>query len=238
MNRVARSKAVLATCARGFTVMAKPVVRAPLRTFTPAVFTAPQRYFSSQLGEALGSEIEHEESNAEVDKEFLDLKKQIEKSFKIHDTDGNGIVKLTRTHGNESIVVTFDCQDTSDEENFEEAETEEGDSEATLGFGINFEVAITKGNNKLLVNCVGGDGSITVDSIRHLPANKDSHDLETYGGPNFDDLDEKVVDGFFDYLEERQVNSDLGHFVLSYSREKEQKEYVNWLKNVQDFVSK
>lgn len=238
MNRFARSKvasSMVAAYARNFSVIAaKPMVaRVAARQMLPSLAVSQQRSFSSKLGEILGSEIDHEESNQETDKEFLDLKKQVEKSFKIHDTAGSSVVKLTGTHGNESIVISFDCQDTAEEDNYEEDEEGEGH----LGFGINFEVAITKGDKKMLVACVGGDG-ISVQSIRHLPANKDSTDMEGYGGPNFEDLDENVIDAFFEYLEERQINADLGHFVLAYSREKEQKEYVHWLKNVQEFVSK
>jgi complement component 1 Q subcomponent-binding protein len=77
-----------------------------------------------------------------------------------------------------------------------------------------------------------------VQNIRHVATSRGAEDSDVYAGPNFDDLDDAVTEAFLDYLEERKIDADLGYFVLAYSREKEQREYVNWLKNIQSFVTK
>jgi hypothetical protein len=42
---------------------------------------------------------------------------------------------------------------------------------------------------------------------------------------------------FYTYLEERDIDQDFSYFVLAYSKQKEQKEYVNWLEKLTEFVS-
>ena len=99
------------------------------------------------------------------------------------------------------------------------------------------QVTIAKGDGKLVVLCSGSDG-ITVNQVRFLPAATPNSDVDSYGGPAFDVLDDNVTETFLDYLEERKINADLGYFVFAYSKDKEQREYVHWLKKVQAFVAK
>ena len=239
------TKSIATAASRACVASARPAVA---KLVTPAFASAlsqQARTFTAsasvnnKLSEALLAEIDHEEGNDEVDKDLEDVQKLISKSFQIHDKAGDGVVKLTRTHGNEKIEVVFDVQDTAENDSLDLEDQEGADEgeDAELGFGINFEVTITKGDNQLIVNCVGSDG-ITVQNIRHVPTSRGSEDSDVYAGPNFDDLDDAVTESFLDYLEERKIDADLGYFVLAYSREKEQREYVQWLKNIQGFVAK
>ncbi len=52
----------------------------------------------------------------------------------------------------------------------------------------------------------------------------------------FSELDPRLQEAFSDYLEERGVNADLGRFAMEFSEDKEQREYMNWLKAVQNFL--
>lgn len=240
------SKAIASAASRACVATARPAVTKTL--LAPAftcqavrTFTATSFKQQGKLAEALLAEIEHEEGNDEVDKDLEDVQKLIQKSFQIHDQAGEGVVKLTRTHGDEKIEVTFDVQDSAETDamEFEDNENneEDGENAGDLGFGVNFEVTITRGEKQLVINCVGSDG-ITVQNIRHVATSRGAEDSDVYAGPNFDDLDDAVTEAFLDYLEERKIDADLGYFVLAYSREKEQREYVNWLKNIQSFVTK
>ena len=56
-------------------------------------------------------------------------------------------------------------------------------------------------------------------------------------GPRFYQLDDDLRLEFYTYLEERDIDQDFSYFVLTYSKQKEQKEYVNWLENLTEFVS-
>ena len=52
----------------------------------------------------------------------------------------------------------------------------------------------------------------------------------------FSELDQKLQQAFTDYLEERGVNGELGRFVMDFSEDKEQREYMHWLQGVQKFL--
>ena len=59
------------------------------------------------MHEVLANEIAAEASNDEVDQEYLDAKKAVESTFKIHEKDGEGVVKLESKYKGETIEVTF-----------------------------------------------------------------------------------------------------------------------------------
>ena len=54
----------------------------------------------------------------------------------------------------------------------------------------------------------------------------------------FSELDPKLQEAFTSYLEERGVNAELGQFIMDYSEDKEQREYMTWLKGVQSFLKR
>ena len=170
------------------------------------------------------------------------------------------------TISGETIVIQFDCQDEADNEvdNMEAFENlrstltdtmedeeigngngDDNDEDDSLNFGINFTVTITKNDtgNKILVDCVAGQ-QIQISNIQYLNAsasanaNADDEEIEAYGGPVFDQLEESLQDAFYDYLEDRGINDDMCFFVLTYSGHKEQQEYKYWLNNLLQFVEK
>lgn len=172
---------------------------------------------------------------------MLDVKKIIEKSFKIEDQPSNGVVRLTGSYKGEKIEVKFDCQDTEDQEMEDQEEgeqTDDDDEEAglSMGVGISFEVSITKGDKKMFILCSGGE-QLMVRNIRMLRADQTGESVDCYGGPTFEDLEESLQDELLNYLADRNINDDLAFFVLSYGREKEQKEYLRWLKSVEEFTA-
>lgn len=52
----------------------------------------------------------------------------------------------------------------------------------------------------------------------------------------YSELDDKLQGAFQEYLEERGVNEELGRFIIDFAEDKEQREYMNWLQGVQDFI--
>jgi complement component 1 Q subcomponent-binding protein len=219
---------------RAVGLAAKPA--APMFRYAPAAsFSDLKVAGKGSLKSLIRQEIDFETGNAEVDEEYENVKKVIEKSFKIHQEPGKGEVRLTRSHEDQKIEVFFHVQDVDENMDFEE---EEGESEQEPSIGVNFRVDITEGDKKLSVAAVGGQ-ELDVRGMRFLPAGVERNDEEVfYGGPDFSDLEEAVQESFLDYLEERKIDGDLAFFVLAHAREKEQKEYVNWLQNFESFVSK
>jgi len=103
--------------------------------------------------------------------------------------------------------------------------------------GVNFDVTITKGNEKIVFNCIAYQ-QIQIENVQFVPAGKESGDKELYGGPIFEDLDEALQEAMAAYLADRKVDDELCYFIAAYSTNKEQKEYVNWLNSVMNFVEK
>ena len=149
----------------------------------------------------------------------------------------------------------FDCQDESEESAFNEdfmekfdqssEENEDGsfddmddeDYDDDMKYGINFTASIKKKNGEIIFDCVA-DESIKIKHVRIQSATgaKDSDD-SAYKGPPFENLSDSLQEAFMNYLEDRKINPDLCHFILLYSQHKEQKEYVNWLKNLSEFTA-
>lgn len=158
---------------------------------------------------------------------------------------------MTTTRGSETIVVEFDCQDdveidpsdeeleasfAKDSENDQNEEYNE-DDEPVGQTGTNFTVKIIKDGATTLFNCVAAD-NFTIENVQFIPKGKDADDHSLYGGPQFGQLEESVVEAFYDYLEDRHINADMAFFVRSYSFNKEQREYVNWLQQMLEFTAK
>jgi complement component 1 Q subcomponent-binding protein len=149
-----------------------------------------------------------------------------------------GIVKLSRKFNKETIDIKFDCQDEEEADvDMEDIENEqEGEDEPAVGYGIQFEVIVSNGGHKTEFACVAGD-TLQIRNVRYIPDGKSVDDLDVYGGPRFEDLDEEVKEMFYDYLAARKIDDDLSHFVLAYSAKKEQAEYENWLSKLSEFTA-
>jgi complement component 1 Q subcomponent-binding protein len=152
---------------------------------------------------------------------------------------------LKRQFKDETIEITFDCQDEAevemDEEAMEAASSGEGDEEEEAPqqeYGINFEVKITKPSGDMMSLMCTASEKLDIVSVRHIGAGKDSDDQDLYNGPVFDHLDEKLQDAFYAYLSDRNIDEDLCYFIMSYSRDKEQKEYQIWLQKLLKFSEK
>jgi complement component 1 Q subcomponent-binding protein len=52
------------------------------------------------------------------------------------------------------------------------------------------------------------------------------------------ELDEEMQSAMRDYLEQRGVNDELAAFLHTYMENKEQREIVRWLKNVECYLKK
>ena len=136
-------------------------------------------------------------------------------------------MELNAEHKNESISVVFsitefrtddadfaDFDDMEEEEEGGEAggeeagendEDDDDDYEEEPEPSIDFNVHVTKGEETLTFECTT-DGSIyTINTVNMSRENTPMERLE-YEGPNFDDLEENLQEGFFEYLHERGVD--------------------------------
>lgn len=126
----------------------------------------------------------------------------------------------------------------------EEFELDEDEPSGTVPVRLN--IVIEKPNKGALnVEAVAQDGTVVVENVFYyndpkIALNADPEavhkGVNAYSGPMFGSLDEDLQILLERYLEERGINSALAVFVTDFIDYKEQKEYLNWLKNVKAFV--
>lgn len=101
----------------------------------------------------------------------------------------------------------------------------------------------------LVLNTIAQDGYFHIQGIRYFRKGEiDHHDIfrhdigeqrqDLYMGPLFEELSQDLQATFTGFLEERGINAALATFLPDYIDYKEQKEYVRWLKDVNEFISK
>ena len=247
---------IRATAKNVFKVVGRATA-ASSRKASPRLFHMTSRLMSTSdsakaLAEVLTKEILFETAEAEVDEDYEDCKKLISKTFKITDNVGLGEIKLERQYRDETITVTFDCQDEVEDaqdelgyDNMEDAmkggsemdgrgEDDENVEGVPNQFGIHFEVVVKKDGKAVVFNCVASQ-HVIIENVSYRP-DADSDDVKLYGGPRYADLDEAVREAFQSYLAERKIDDDFSYYVVSAARVKEEKEYANWLEKITEFM--
>lgn len=66
--------------------------------------------------------------------------------------------------------------------------------------------------------------------------NTNNYNNDDYMGPDFQTLDEKLQEELTNYFESLGVNSELASFVQVLTVDKDQRLYLNWLKEVNKFI--
>ncbi|OLL22679.1 Mitochondrial acidic protein mam33 [Neolecta irregularis DAH-3] len=242
----------------------------------------------AQLKSKLQSEISYEKQMRETLDELSGFEEFFKNSpFKIHDTEGHGVVTLTRQYGNENIKITFDISDLqsrgqdddldrfedeledededeeskparrpaqSDEESDEDEDEnknenendDEDEDEESRSFPLHCSILVEKPNSgSLLFETTAHEGVFIIDSVSFMNPNKiapyESAEGQyqrqvLYPGPDFRMIDQEIQTLFEGYLEVRGINTAMASFLPEYCVQKDQKEYLNWLKSVANFV--
>jgi len=169
----------------------------------------------------------------------------------IEDVSGSDEVTLQRKFGNEQIRLIFSIADLQTaEENLEAPEGEEGapaDADAEALYPLRCSFTITKPSipGALSVDAVCQEGVFVVENVSFYKDSKLMTDLTAeadwkrrglYIGPQFETLDLNLQEEFERFFQERGINESLAFFVPEYAQYKEQKEYVDWLSKVRNFI--
>jgi complement component 1 Q subcomponent-binding protein len=105
-----------------------------------------------------------------------------------------------------------------------------------------FQFRITKQGQKsgilvyatLLDNSIEYNSIIFSDKVEELFKNGSQSD--DYMGPDFHTLEEKLQEEFQNYFESLGINSELASFIQVLTVDKDQRLYINWLKQVNNFL--
>ncbi|GAV88842.1 MAM33 domain-containing protein [Cephalotus follicularis] len=149
--------------------------------------------------------------------------------FKIEDNAGERTIFLRREYGDEIIKVEVDLPILSISEEEEKKDEEEGST-------VPLVVSISKGSGACLeFGITAYLEEIVIDSFS-IKQSQDSADELAYGGPDFDDLDDKLREALREYLEVRGINCTTVKFLHQYMTNKDAKEYLVWLNNLKKYV--
>lgn len=138
-------------------------------------------------------------------------------------------------------MITFDCRDevvfddsdnTGDEADDSDVSVEDPDTDISDRYGINFTVQIKKSSGrKLVLRCVAEDGLTVLSS--HVESL--AHNSSQLSNPVIESLADDLQEAFVGFLEERLIDRDLTAFIVQYAADKEQREYMHWLKSLLEF---
>ncbi len=151
--------------------------------------------------------------------------------FKLTESPGDTLITLSRSHNGEEINIDLHVNNQPSTP----FSGEDGDDEGIST--VVFNVSVVKDGKALVFECESDGNSTTINHVSLEP--KDGFESESmYTGPVFDELDDNMQRQFSVYLEDRGVNAELGEYLRFLIYDKEQREYQNWLGDVEKFVSK
>lgn len=186
---------------------------------------------------ALKAEIEHEEEEYEAAE---DITGGPPAGFSLSEQPGTLDAVLRKTFNGEDICVagTFAPEDAFGEED-EEAEGEgEGEEEPERLTPLTVRVTVTKKADQpaLEIDCVVDGNSWIIQDVRLNDPSVPDEGIP-YGGPAFATLDESLQEQFDLYLQRRGLSALLAAYMRRYLEDKEQREYMRWLKRMGSFVA-
>ncbi|KAG8380747.1 hypothetical protein BUALT_Bualt06G0048200 [Buddleja alternifolia] len=156
--------------------------------------------------------------------------------FKIEDHPGQQTISLTREYQGETICVEVYMPDlVTGEENDDNDNDEEGEERGGQS-SIPLVVKVSKKSGPCLeFGCTAYPDQVMIDSLS-VKDPDNSEDQIAYEGPDFSDLDENLQKAFHKYLEIRGIKASTTNFLHGYMIDKDSREYIGWLKNLQKFV--
>ncbi|KAI0000143.1 mitochondrial glycoprotein [Russula compacta] len=220
---------------------------------TRASFSASARYFGEgttdgSVSAKIAEELAYEKDGA-IEEEADSIKKLKSSGvWTIDDVPGNDEVTLKRKFGNEHIRLIFSIGDLQiNESNIDPSEEEDTSADADASYPLRCAFTITKPSipGALSIDAVCQEGVFVVENVSFYNDAKLATDLNAesdwkrrglYIGPQFDTLDLNLQEEFEKFLQERGIDESLAIFITEYAQHKEQKEYVDWLGHVKNFI--
>ncbi|KAI4299518.1 hypothetical protein L6164_032970 [Bauhinia variegata] len=155
--------------------------------------------------------------------------------FEIRDSPGQQTILLERTYRDEEIKVEVQMPDLVTGENDDDLDQDDVSKGGTQS-SIPLVVSVAKkGGSFLEFSCVAYPDEITIDSLA-IKKPDNSEDQIAYEGPDFKDLDENLQKSLLKYLEVRGIKPSTTNFLHEYMINKDNKEYLFWLKKVRRFI--
>jgi len=192
---------------------------------------APQ--FSSsakKLTSLLKTEIEYETSNYEKPVIMQELTKSTDWKFSSEASDVNMYLEK-EVSGGKKVVIDWQLLSPvlSDE-------TEEGQEPPSTDFVVTISNNSGHGIAFYCSTQSGEEYRFIVGQVQQWETEEERDNDSSYRGPEFEDLDERMQESLSEYLAEIGVDDAVCDFIDCSATDKEQNEYVRWLKGVKAFM--
>ncbi|KAL0914721.1 hypothetical protein M5K25_015094 [Dendrobium thyrsiflorum] len=220
-----------ATPIRKFTIQCLTLTKPPaLLSFR---FASTKVEADENLGNVLQSEIECAQETGEHGRE-VDAPEDF--PFEIIDKSGDQTIILKREFAGENIQATIYVNVDGEDMSKDDEDDSEVDQESAAAPNISLLVAIDKGEGPVLeIGCNISSSDLEIESVI-MKSTHDSDGQGAYQGPEFSELDERLQKAFHKYLKVRGIDSSLRDFLHEYMMNKDEREYLTWLKKVKEFV--
>mmetsp|Transcript_18532 Transcript_18532/g.55349 ORF Transcript_18532/g.55349 Transcript_18532/m.55349 type:complete len:228 (-) Transcript_18532:131-814(-) len=185
---------------------------------------------ASKVVNTLQAELKHEQeqyTKPDVPKAVLD-------KFKLVEKDGDVNMMLEREMGGKMIRIEWQIKSPFDPD--EDMEGGEAES-APTDFSVTVEDK--SGGAGICFYCstqTGEDHRYVLGNVKSFANAEEKDSISGYNGPDFEDIDDKLQEAFDEYLAELGMNNDVCDFVDAMAEDKEQREYIRWLKLSKEFL--
>merc|ERR1712070_398259 len=82
----------------------------------------------------------------------------------------------------------------------------------------------------------GEEHRYIIGNVKSFANAEERDSVSGYNGPDFEDIDDKLQEAFDEYLAEAGMNNDVCDFIDGMAIDKEQREYIRWLKSTKAFT--
>lgn len=189
---------------------------------------------SSKVVKALDAEIGHEAKNYQ---QAAEIKKFLQDSpFKLEQEEGDVNMALVRSVGDRTVRIEFQLTSPFDPE--VEAMGEAGasaDMDST-DFSVTIENQDGAGMTFYCSTQAGEDHRFIIGNCASFKTQEMKDKVSAYNGPDFEDLDDKLQESLDEYLAEIGLDDEVCNFIDALALDKEQREYMGWLKNLKSFI--
>ena len=216
-----------------------------LRAVAPKVLATP-RFMSGSAVTKLHNIIKSEHQMEKGQYEQMDTIKNFlseSSQWKFSDNEGNITLNLTRTMGDKEVILEWQLVSPfgNDLNDLGEEGTPEGQEEDIPMESTDFTITIQdkSGECGLIYYCqtAAGEGHrYMIGNVRSFASKAEKESDSAYNGPDFEDLDDSLQESFDEFLAEHGINDDVCDFIDATAIDKEQREYMRWLKNVDSFI--
>ncbi|PIA60491.1 hypothetical protein AQUCO_00300174v1 [Aquilegia coerulea] len=155
--------------------------------------------------------------------------------FEIEDNPGQRTLILRREYNGETIKVEVHMPSlVTGEDDDDDDDEDEQASHSSIPLVVtvskkcqpSLEFGVTAFADEVSIDCMSVKESIV------------SEDELPYEGPDFTSLDENLQKAFLKYLELRGIKPSTTNFLHEYMINKDSREFLNWLKNLKNFIEK